>query len=350
MDISILTKLLGTYIKSSIDITFLLALIISYFVTFQMIPFWRKRAMALKISGKDIHKIHSEEVAEMGGITIMMGFTAGLMVYIALLSYYNHNIERIALILAVMSSISIGTIVGILDDILGWKIGLKQWQKPLMMLFAALPLMALSFKYSFLYIPLVSSLDIGIFYALLVIPITLIGTSNGFNMVGGYNGLETGMGIILLSSISFLSIIMGSRYVALIGFIMVFALLAFLQFNKFPAKIFPGDTMTYSVGALFGILALMSHLEIPAGLMFIIYIVQFILKARGKMKKESFSALNPDGSLKLRYDGIYGVEHVALVVLKKFKKKVYEKDIVHFLWVAQLIVCIIVVVPFAVVY
>ncbi|MDP2841599.1 MAG: hypothetical protein Q8O17_04910 [Candidatus Methanoperedens sp.] len=44
--------------------------------------------------------------------------------------------------------------------------------------------------------PFLGTLDIGLLYPLLIIPIGMIGASNAFNMLAGYNGLEAGMLIV----------------------------------------------------------------------------------------------------------------------------------------------------------
>ncbi|MFP4400561.1 MAG: MraY family glycosyltransferase [Candidatus Woesearchaeota archaeon] len=331
------------------DYLVILAVFITTIATYSLTPFWIKRAASLNITGKDIHKTSQKEIPEMGGVTVVMGFMAGLTIYISVLSFLNYNLERIVLIFAAATSVLTGTIVGMLDDILGWKVGLKQWQKPLLMFFAALPLMAISFSHRFLYIPFIDNIQIGITYSLIIIPMIIVGTSNGFNMIGGYNGLETGMGIILLSSLSILSFMTNAKYVGIMSLIMVFALIVFLIYNKYPAKVFPGDSMTYSVGVLFGIIALLAHLEVAAGIMFSLYFIELILKARGKFKKESFSRVKEDNSLEPMYSKIYAVEHVALRILKKFKKKVYEQDVVRLLWLTQTVICIAVIILYQVV-
>ncbi len=50
---------------------------------------------------------------------------------------------------------------------------------------------------------------------------------------------------------------------------MVGALLAFLWFNWYPAKVFPGDTLTYSVGALVACIAILGDMEKIAVILFI---------------------------------------------------------------------------------
>ena len=56
---------------------------------------------------------------------------------------------------------------------------------------------------------------------------------------------------------------------------------------------------------------------------------------------QSFLIPQKDGSLELPYDKIYGLTHLSLFILKKFKKKVYEKDVVYLIFTFQIILCLI---------
>ncbi len=121
---------------------------------------------------------------------------------------------------------------------------------------------------------------------------------------------------------------------------MVAALAAFLIYNWFPAKLFPGDTLTYSVGALIGIMVILSNIEKYGIILFSLYIIQFFLKARGLMQKESFAKCLKDNSLDCNYDKIFGLEHLVIKILRKIKKKAYEIEVTITLIVMQLILAL----------
>ena len=124
---------------------------------------------------------------------------------------------------------------------------------------------------------------------------------------------------------------------------MVSSLLAFYFFNKNPSKIFPGDIMTYSVGALIASITIIGNIEKIAVFFFIPYIIEVILKLRGKLKKHSFAKVKEDGSLDEPYEKIYGVEHLAIRILKKIKSsgKVYENEVVYIINGFQALVIVI---------
>ena len=318
-----------------------LSFVISFAVTLVLTPHWIKAAKRVGLVGRDMNKYDKPEVAEMGGIAVLAGFLAGIFYYIGLSTFYFKQNGFIVYIFAAISSILIISIVGIIDDVLGWKIGLKQWQKPLLTLAAALPMSAINAGKSTMILPFIGAVDFGILYPLLIVPIGIAGASNGFNMLAGYNGLEAGMGIIITTALSYVAYTNGYPWVSVLGMCMVFSLLAFLRYNWYPAKVFPGDTLTYSVGALIACLAILGNMEKVAVLLFLPYYFEFILKLRSKLKAESFGKPKEDGSLELPYERIYGIEHLAIAFIKKIKNKAYERDVTLLILSIEVFIAII---------
>jgi UDP-N-acetylglucosamine--dolichyl-phosphate N-acetylglucosaminephosphotransferase len=313
-------------------------------ISWMLTPTWIKIARRAELSGRDIHKTSDKKVAEMGGIVVIFGFIVGVMGYIGMRVFLFNAQTNVLEILAILSAILISSVIGILDDVLGWKIGLKQWQKPILTSLVALPIMAINGGVNSMSIPFVGMVDFGMLYPLIFIPVAIIIASNAFNMLAGFNGLEAGMGVIIIGALSYLSYVGGEQYLAVIGLVMVFALLGFLMFNKYPAKVFGGDTLTYSVGAFCAILAILGNQERALVILFIPYAAQFFLKLRGRFKKESFAKLKNDGTLEPRYDKFYGLENLMVYVLSKLGFRVSERKTVYGLYLVQIIFVIIVLV------
>jgi UDP-N-acetylglucosamine--dolichyl-phosphate N-acetylglucosaminephosphotransferase len=193
-------------------------------------------------------------------------------------------------------------------------------------------------------LPFLGSVDLGIFYPLILIPLGIAGTTTVYNFLAGFNGLEAGLGVMILGFLSYVAFVSGSAWLALVGLCMAVSLFAFWLFNKNPAKVFPGDVLTYSVGAMIGGMAILGNFEKIAFVVFIPFIIEMILKTRGGMKpprKQSFGIPQKDGSLKLPYDKIYGLTHFSIWFLSKFKKRVYENDVVYFIFIIQIIFILI---------
>lgn len=313
----------------------LICFLISFLASFFSIPFWINRAKKAGLIGKDMNKINGKEIAEAGGICVTIGFILGMLFYIALETFYFKNPSRTAQLMAVVASILIITIIGFIDDILGWRIGLRQIYKPILTLFAALPIVVVSLGFNTVTLPFLGRIELGIIYPLLFIPIAIIGASNGFNLLAGYNGLETGMGIIILTILGFAAWFIKESWASMIALIMVAALIAFYYYNRYPSKIFPGDTLTYIVGATIAITSIAGNTEKLALILFIPYFIELIIKAKNRFKTECFAIPQKDGSLKI--DKIGSLTHVVIKVLSKIKNKVYEKDVVYTFLIIELI-------------
>ena len=94
-------------------------------------------------------------------------------------------------------------------------------------------------------------------------------------------------------------------------------------------KIFPGDTLTYPIGAYLAVCAILGGVEKFALLLFIPYYLDFLLPLRKRMKVEAFAKVNNDGSFEPPYESIYDTTHLVIIILKRFIKKVYEKNVVY---------------------
>ncbi len=323
------------------DYLLLTCFALSFAATYFIMPAWIKAAHRIKITGKDMNKYDKPEVAEMGGLVVNAGFLLGVLTYISLNTFYFRQSSNVVYILAAISTCLIIMLIGMLDDVLGWKIGLTKWQKPLLTSVAALPMMVVNAGESKMFLPLLGNIDFGILYPLMIIPLGIMGAANGFNMLAGYNGLEAGMGIIILGTLGYVAWYTDSSWVAMLALSMLFALLAFLRYNWHPAKIFPGDSLTYSVGALIASVAILGNMEKIALILFLPYFLDFLLPLRKKLKVEAFAKVNADSSLEMPYDGIYDMAHLALFVLKKVKKKVYEREVVLFILAVEICIALL---------
>jgi UDP-N-acetylglucosamine--dolichyl-phosphate N-acetylglucosaminephosphotransferase len=322
------------------QIFLLFPLILSFLVCLFFTPFWIRKAKEIGLVWEDMNKLHHpKEVAGSGGVSMFIAFIVGVLTYIAIKTFYFKSKDNLIEIFASLSVILIIAFIGIVDDISGWRRGgLSIRSRLILLFFASIPLIVINAGRSEM-----MGVNLGLLYPLILIPFGIVGAASTFNFLAGYNGLETSQGVIILSSISIITFLMGNKWLSIIGLCMVFSLAAFYIYNKYPAKAFPGNVLTYCVGALIAILAILGNIEKIVIFFFIPYIMETILKSRGKLKKESFAKVNEDGSLDLPYDKIYGLEHLAIYILKKIKpsKKVYEKDVVCLINVFQILIIIL---------
>jgi len=318
----------------------LIAILTSFFCTFLAMPFWIRKAKEYGLVWEDVHKqSQSKNISGSGGVVLIFGFTLGVLLYIAINTFYFNSTENLIEIFVLLSSLFLVSGIALIDDLFGWQHGgLSKRARIIFVIFAAIPLMVINAGESSM-----MGIEFGIFYPLLLIPLGILGATTTFNFLAGYNGLEAGQGIIILSALSIVTYLTGNSWLSVIGLCMVASLFAFYIFNHYPAKVFPGDVLTYSVGALIAIMAILGNIEKIALFFFIPYFIEVGLKVRGKLEKQSFGKLNNTGGIELPYKKIYGLEHLSILLLKKIKpnKKVQEKEIVWLIHVFQIVIIIL---------
>lgn len=127
-------------------------------------------------------------------------------------------------------------------------------------------------------------IPLGIFFVVWIV-FWLVGFSNAVNLTDGLDGLSTGTSIIAFGSFLVISLLTGEMEVALFLFILTGSLIGFLIFNKYPAKLFMGDTGSLALG---GIIATVSLLLNSSLLLLIIGIVFVIETASVMMQVASY--------------------------------------------------------------
>jgi UDP-N-acetylglucosamine--dolichyl-phosphate N-acetylglucosaminephosphotransferase len=322
------------------NLLLLIPLLLSFFTGLFLVPFWIRKAKEIGLVWEDMNKPeHPKDVAGSGGVGVFLPFILGTLTYIAIKTFYFKSKDNLIEIFASLSVVLIIAFIGILDDLLGWKKGgLTRRSRLILLLFASIPLIVINAGES-----TVMGINFGLVYPLIIIPLGIVGASATFNFLAGYNGLEASQGIIILSSLAAITFFMGNKWLSVITLCMVASLIPFYLFNKHPAKTFPGNILTYCVGALIACIAILGNLEKIAIFFFIPYILETILKSRGGLVKQSFAKVNPDGSLEVPYEKIYGLEHLAIYMLKRLKpsKKVYEADVVHLINAFQILIILV---------
>jgi len=320
-------------------------LFVAFLATMFLTKKWIEIARKFGLVGKDMNKYKKSLIPEAGGVVVTLVISFCLLIYIFAKTFYLRTVTHLIDVFAIITTLLLAGFLGFIDDIIGWKKGLTQLQKPLLTIPIAIPLMVINAGNSVMNIPFFGPIDFGILYPLLIVPIGIIGAANGFNMLAGYNGLEAGMGAVIFITLGIVSFYSTHYWLALLCFVVVATLFTFLIFNWFPSKVFPGNSFTYSIGALVATVAILGNMEKIAVWLFIPYIVEFILFLRAKKDKvrsvEAFGKPNKDDSLELPYKKVYDCTHFAIWFLKKIKKKVYEQDVTLFLITIETLLAII---------
>ena len=227
---------------------------VGFTITMIIIPYLIKMMKKRGHIGIDIHKNLKTEVAESGGISIVIGFSFASMFLIFFFpSFFNE-------ILIFVLTVVLSGLIGYIDD----RIKLRSRYKLILTIFTG-TLIFLANYFGFIKIesptiPFLGQLRLTVIYPILA-PIIVAVFANTVNMLEGYNGEGSGTSIIALCSLFVCSIIWNSAEGVLFTVIALAVLIPFYLYNKFPAKIFPGDVGTLSIGALFAGIALFGSLE-----------------------------------------------------------------------------------------
>ena len=271
-----------------------LIFIVSFAVSFVVFPIIIPRLKRAGIMGKNMNNDNQEEIAEMGGLVTAVGFGAGIVVAIALRSFFNLFLSiSLTSILAALATVLIVVIIGVFDDL----VSIKQRVKAIMPAFAALPLMAIKEGYSLIRIPLVGMIDFGMFYPIILVPLGITGAANAVNMLAGFNGLEVGMGMVAVGSLAIIAYLIGQT-TALIILVAAFgALLATLYYNWYPAKVLVGDVGTLSIGAVIASAVIIGNYEMAGVIIIIPYAIDFLIKAKNRFPGKNWWGVHKDGKL-----------------------------------------------------
>ncbi len=225
------------------------AFFIVYLTTPPLIKFLQNRNYTVK----DINKKENVMIARPGGISIIAGILASEIILYAFLQMNE--------ILAVMITTFLAFAIGYLDD----RKVLGGWFKPLALAIAATPIIFLGAYDSDLAFPLFGEVHIPILYLVVIIFMIII-TGNTINSIDVLNGVASGFMVIASFTLSIALFILQNYEIAVISLPLGFVSLAFYKYHKIPSKIFPGDSGALALGAMYGTIAIVGHVEIIAAI------------------------------------------------------------------------------------
>ena len=316
---------------SEIIVYSLISFTVSFILVFVLLPQWIKFAKRKGLTGTDIHKPERPEVAEMGGVVGIIVF----IVVIFTMSFFVKNHETRLQLWVLSLGVLITYLIGIWDDLKT----LSAIKKPVLLIFASAPVFLFHTYYPRPIFPLIGETRMTIIY-LFLLPFVVAVPANAVNMLDVLNGSMLGSAIIITIGIILSVFIIPAEYlnqqILMIGsFVLLGVLLAMFYYNKYPAKVFNGDTGSLGVGAILGLLAVLGRLEF------------IILVALIPQITNSFSILSSIKGLKERRsierpvevlpDGkIFATDKksapITLVRLITAVKPLSEKSIVYRIW------------------
>ncbi len=292
------------------------------------------------IVAEDRNKERPRIIASSGGLAVAFGVIVGILVYVFGATFvFAPGSTSLTQLIAVSLSITLIAFVGFLDDInvKGTRVastgrrdirkGLAQWQKPVLTLLGALPLIAVNAGISQVSLPFIGVVNLGLLYPLLVLPLAIIFVSNAFNLLGGFDGLQPLTSLIASAGLLAYCILFGTYTGALLAALLFSSILAFLPFNWYRSRMLPGDSFTYAVGAALVAIMVIGHAEAFGIIIFMPWIIEFVLHLRKGFHVNDLGVRQRDGTLKAPYGKkIYSLTHVVMNL-----KRARETDVTLYL-------------------
>lgn len=224
----------------------------------------------VRLDGPESH-LMKQGIPSMGGFI----FLSVLTVMGSFLSGFNAEI-----LFMILVTLSFG-LIGFLDDYLKVKKkssdGLSAKHKMLyLLIFGLLAGSVLHFglDYSSIVIPFINQeISLGIFYIPFVV-VFFAAVTNAVNLTDGIDGLSSSVTIVVLFFFVLVSLAAEDKEVLFFSLTLIGSLMGFLYFNRFPAKVFMGDTGSLALGGAVGILSLLTKTELLLILVGIIYVIE----------------------------------------------------------------------------
>ncbi len=256
-----------------------------------------KFGQSIREEGPESH-LKKTGTPTMGGLVFLIAIIATVL---AVAAFNGELTTPVSILLLVLFGYGL---IGFLDDfikvVLKRNLGLTSLQK----LIAQIVIAVLSFFLlrangfdTALGIPFTDlSIELGWVYVLFIV-FWLVGFSNAVNLTDGLDGLVAGTASIAFAAFGILAIASGQTGIALFTFAVAGGLIGFLVFNKYPAKVFMGDTGSLALGgalAMVSILLKQELLLLLIGLVFVIETASVILQVGSfKLRKKRIFKMSP---------------------------------------------------------
>lgn len=269
------------------DVKMLIAFLVSFLVTVAvmpvLIPYLRKLKFGQQIL-EDGPKWHEKKsgTPTMGGI----GFIAGISFAMIIASIFEHSLKLVMLALISFGFGAIGFVDDYVKVVKKRNLGLTAIQKlGLQLVLSVVYVLVLKQGgelNSEILIPFTSKviqMPWWLYIPFVVVVVT--GTVNAVNLTDGLDGLASCQTAVVALFFGFASVLLGDIVSSYFAFAVCGGALGFLLFNKYPAKVFMGDTGSLYFGGALSVLAVgekMPLVLIIAGFVFLFETLSVIIQ------------------------------------------------------------------------
>ncbi|HEY9245370.1 MAG TPA: UDP-N-acetylglucosamine-1-phosphate transferase [Candidatus Methanoperedens sp.] len=273
----------------------IIELVLVFFVPFLIIllamPYLIRKLTEKGLVVKDYYKKGEKMVPTGGGIAIMLA----ALLSISINSLFYNRFEPTNFV--ALNVIMLFGLFGILDDM----IDIGRPAKLVLMYFCSYPLMHYTI-HSGVQFPWTGYIELGILYSQFIVPTFVLVAANLVNMHSGFNGMSSGLSVIILMSLIIKSLITGSidNIVAIIA--ITGATLGFYLFERHPSRVFWGNIGSLTVGAAIGALIVIQGFIVSGFVMLIPHTINFLMYVYWRIKKyppAKFGTIRDDGTVEV---------------------------------------------------
>ena len=245
-----------------LTITFIITTLLSSLITFISIPILKKIKIKQIIREEGPKKHYLKQgTPTMGGV-----FFIPIGIIISNILYFNNQDYKIILTLSLL--IISFMLIGLIDDFISLKkkfnTGLTSNQKLVLQFFISLIFIIICASNDFISnnVQITNKIiNIGNFIYPLGI-FVLLAESNSTNLTDGLDGLLSGCSALIFTGLAITILIENQTYAEILAplcIVMAGCSMGFLFLNKYPAKLFMGDSGSLAIGASLGGIALISN-------------------------------------------------------------------------------------------
>lgn len=222
----------------------LLVFMTALFTSLGLVPVLRRWALTTgTVDTPDERKVHKEAIPRLGGVAIYISFLFSALVFI----------EGSREVRGILAGALVIFVVGLIDDLYGLSARRK---------FAGeIAGVLVTITVGHLYLTnlgnlfglgsIVLSQWASVFFTIFAV----VGVINAINLIDGLDGLSGGVSVIALASFALLAFHDGNFEIVALCAALLGAILGFLKYNLYPARIFMGDAGSLTVGFVLGFIA-----------------------------------------------------------------------------------------------
>ncbi len=200
------------------------------------------------------HKRHKRPVPIVGGLLLF------LAVWLGVLAAYWGFSDRFAGLAGSLGYIFCGALiiflVGFSDDLTP----LSAWTKLIAQVAVGLVLYIGGLRIDPLTVPFLGGISMGVFSVAITV-FWVVGLTNAVNIIDGLDGLAGGVSLIAALTMTVIGHLYGVGPAVVFAYAMIGFLVVFLFYNRYPARVFLGDSGSLQIGYYFAVISLLVPLK-----------------------------------------------------------------------------------------